>query len=117
MIENPKNVIMPQPKIASADDKSVESVAIAGASAIQRLIAQRDSYYTRLSEQERKFELVKADNEDLRRRLALVRESYVGAARSILAQLEQLDRTTQEVMGRGSRRSDTANVVPYRPPL
>ena len=113
MIENPTNIVMSQSQAhgVAFPDQSVESIAVAGATAIQCLITQRNSYFNRMNDQERELVALNADNEELRRRIALIREHYVGVARSILAQLEQLDQTTREALGRTLFRDDAANVV------
>ena len=64
-----------------------------------------------MNDQERELVTLNADNEELRRRIASIRKNYVGVARSILAQLEQLDQTTREALGRTLPRDDAANVV------
>jgi hypothetical protein len=113
MIENPTNIVMSKSQThgVPSPDQSVESIAVAGAAAIQYLITQRNGYYNRMNDQERELVTLNADNEDLRRRIALIRETYVGVARSILAQLEQLDQITREALGRTLPRDDAANVV------
>ena len=113
MIENPTNIVMSKSQTLgdASPDQSVESIAVAGAAAIQCLITQRNGYYNRMNDQERELVTLNADNEELRRRIASIRENYVGVARSILAQLEQLDQTTREALGRTLPRDDAANVV------
>jgi hypothetical protein len=112
MIENPTNILMSksQTQGMASTDQSVESIAVAGAAAIQCLITQRNGYFNRMNDQEAELVTVNADNNELRRRIALIRENYVGVARSILAQLEQLDQITREALGRTLPR-DAANVV------
>ena len=113
MIENPTNIVMSkaQTRDVASPDQSVESIAVAGAAAIQSLIIQRNGYFNRMNDQERELVTLNADNEELRRRIALIRENYVGVARSILAQLEQLDQITREALRGTLPRDDAANVV------
>ena len=113
MIENPTNIVMSKSQTLgeASPDQSVESIAVAGAAAIQSLITQRNGYFNRMNDQERKLTTLNADNEDLRRHIALIRENYVGVARSILAQLEQLDQITREALRGTLPQDDPANVV------
>jgi hypothetical protein len=113
MIENPTNILMSKSQAhgVALSDQSVESIALAGAAAIQSLIAQRNGYFNRMNDQERELAKLNADNGELRRRIALIRENYVGVARSILAQLEQLDQITREALSSTLPRDDAANVV------
>jgi hypothetical protein len=112
MIENPINSAIPQSSQGDIpNNQTLESVALAGAAAIQRLIAERNTYYQRVTNQERDLVALRAVNEDLRRRIVMIRERYVGVGRAILAQLEQLDQTTREAMGVRSGQSHDANVL------
>ena len=113
MIENPTNIVAPK-SVTQGDvspDQTLEAVALAGAAAIQRLIAERDSYYQRMSNQQRDLVALRAINEDLQHRIALIRERYVGVGRIILAQLEQFDQATREAMSPRSAPSNDANVL------
>jgi len=76
----------------------VESVALAGAAAIQRLIADRDSLRNCANAQQRDLVALSAINEDLRRRVALIRRHYVELGTRILTQLEQFDQATRDAM-------------------
>jgi hypothetical protein len=76
----------------------MESVALAGAAAIQRLIADRDSLRNCANAQERDLVALSAINEDLRRRIALIRHHYVELGTRILTQLEQFDQATRDAM-------------------
>lgn len=101
MIEGLSKVLTPKPKgeVYEGDtDDTVERVAIAGANAIQRLIADRDSFRNRTNAQQQDLVALSAINKELRGRLALVRHHYVELATSIIAQLEQFDRATREAM-------------------
>lgn len=96
MIEDPTNFAAPaaSPQDGALPDQTLEAVALAGASAIQRLIAERNTYCNRMSDQQRDLLVLRAINEDIRHRIVLIRQRYVGASKNILAQLEQLDKTT-----------------------
>jgi hypothetical protein len=99
MIEGLTNVLIQKSKAQASEgesDKTVESVALAGAAAIQRLIAERDSLRDCANAQQRDLVALSAINEGLRRRIALVRHQYVEFARKILAQLEQFDEVIRD---------------------
>lgn len=99
MIEGLINVMTPKPQGASADesDATLEKVALAGAAAIQRIIAERDELRNRANTQQRELVALSAINEDLRRRIALIRHHYVELGTRILAQLEQFDQAFRDV--------------------
>lgn len=76
----------------------MESVAIAGAAAIQRLIADRENLRNRANAQQRELVALSASNEELRRRVALIRHHYIELGTRILTQLEQFDQATRDAM-------------------
>jgi predicted nucleic acid-binding Zn-ribbon protein len=100
MIEGLINVMTPRPQGISADesDANLEKVALAGAAAIQRIVADRDELRNRSNVQQRELVALSAINEDLRRRIALIRHHYVELGTRILAQLEQFDQAFREAM-------------------
>ena len=101
MIEGLIDVIIPKPQARASEaesNESVESVALAGAAAIQRLIANRDSLRNCANAQQRDLVALSAINEDLRRRVALIRLQYIELGTRILTQLEQFDQTTRDAM-------------------
>ena len=113
MIEGPRNATMVKPEAQAAElasDQAVET-ALAGAAAIQRLVAERNGLRSRLNAQEHELMGLRASNEDLRRRLVLVHQHYVDLAKKIVGQLEQFDMTIREGVEphEGQRRED---VVP-----
>ena len=79
-------------------DDSLESIAIAGASAIQRLIADRDNLRNYVSTQQRDLIALTATNEELRRRIASIRHHYFELGTRVLSQLEQFDQATRDLM-------------------
>jgi hypothetical protein len=109
MIDGLKNVISPKDVADSqvADD-SLESIAVAGASAIQRLIADRNSLRNYLNTQQRDLIALTAINEELRRRIASIRHHYIELGTRILTQLEQFDQATRDLMQ--DKRPNTVNV-------
>jgi len=92
--------LMTAPKASSADesDANLERAAIAGAAAIERIIADRDDLRNRATTQQRELAALSAINEDLRRRILLIRHYYLELGTKILGQLEQFDEEFREVM-------------------
>ena len=71
-------------------------MALAGAEAIQRIIVDRNNLRSCASLQQRDLAALNAINQELRRRLGLIRHHYVELATRILTQLEQFDQATRE---------------------
>ena len=95
-------------------EPSVEHIALAGAAAIERLIADRDRLRNAAGVREREMHALRAMNEDLRRRLLLLRQHYVEVATKVLSELERLDKATREAIGdmRGAQqRSEDSNLI------
>jgi hypothetical protein len=91
------NVMTPK-AIGDESDANLERAAMAGAAAIERIIADRDDLRHRATTQQRELVALSAINEDLRRRIALIRHHYVELGTKILGQLEQFDEAFREVM-------------------
>jgi hypothetical protein len=88
VIEEWRNAVTTKPEARAAQlatDQAVESAALAGAVAIQRLIAERDSLRNRASTQERELMTLRATNEDFRRNILLIRQRYIEFATTFLA--------------------------------
>jgi hypothetical protein len=103
MIEGLKGASATKPNDLSAtarSDQTVESVAIAGATAIQHLITERDGLRGRARVQEDELIGLRAANEDLRRHLTLIRDHYVGLATEVVTELSQIDRLFQVALQR-----------------
>jgi gluconate kinase len=101
MIEGLTNVMTPKTQAQASEgefDEAMESVAIAGAAAIQRVIADRDNLRNRANAQQRELVALSASNEELRRRVALIRHHYIELGTRILTQLEQFDQATRDAM-------------------
>lgn len=99
MIDGLKNVMSPKDALRiDMMDESLESIAIAGASAIQRLIADRDNLRNYVSTQQRDLIALTATNEELRRRIVSIRHHYIELGTRILSQLEQFDQATRDLM-------------------
>ena len=80
------------------DDNTLERVAIAGATAIQHIIAERNDLRNRTHVQRQELVALRAINEELRGRIALVHGGYSELAKAIIAQLEKFDRATRGAM-------------------
>ena len=101
MIETLRHIITSKPQAQLSEgvsEETIESVALAGAAAIQRLIADRDTLRDRVNTQQRELVTLSAANEELRCRLGLIRQQYLELGSRILAQLEQFDRVTREAI-------------------
>ena len=103
MIEGLISVVTPTgtpagqaPASEQAADETIDSVALAGAEAIQRIIVDRNNLRSCASLQQRDLAALNAINQELRRRLGLIRHHYVELATRILTQLEQFDQATRE---------------------
>ncbi|MGD2024503.1 MAG: hypothetical protein PVJ46_03480 [Methyloceanibacter sp.] len=72
-------------------DQAVESAALAGAAAIQKLVTERNELRTRLGAQEQETAAYRALNNELRHRLLLVHQTYVEMAKSVVGDLERFD--------------------------
>ena len=77
-----------------ATDETLDSVALAGAEAIQRIINDRNTLRSCTTAQQRDLATLNSINQELRRRLGLIRHHYVELATRILTQLEQFDQAT-----------------------
>ena len=116
MIDTLRQIITPKPQAQSSEpqpDETIESIAIAGAAAIQHLIADRDNLRDCVDAQLRDLAALSAANEELRRRLGLVRQQYLELGHRILAQLEQFDRVTREAIqdNQAQAPQDEANLI------
>jgi hypothetical protein len=84
------------PAAEFSSNQAMENAALAGAAAIQRLVAECKHLRTRLSPQETELVRLRGANEGLRRRYALLHQRYVELAKKILSQLEQFDGAIRE---------------------
>jgi hypothetical protein len=108
MIEGLTNVMIPKVVGTQESDHDLEKVALLGAAAIQRLIADRDDLRNRTTTQQRELVALSAINEDLRRRIALIRHHYVELGTKILAQLEQFDEAFREASRENQEKVDSS---------
>ncbi len=99
MIEEARNTALAEaeaPAAEFASNQAMETAALAGAAAIQRLVAECNGLRTRLSLQEAELVRLRGANESVRRRFALLHQRYVELAKKILGQLEQFDGALRE---------------------
>ena len=84
---------------AAASDEDLERTALAGATAIQQLISDRDHLRNLTNAQQRELVGLRARNDDFRRRLLMVRQSYLELATEMLGQFERFDGALSEALG------------------
>jgi hypothetical protein len=84
-----------------ASDQAIENAALAGAAAVQRLVAERNNLRNRLAAQQRELAAMRAFNEELRRRFMVLHQRYVDVAKRVVGELEQFDGTIREVVQEG----------------
>ena len=93
MIDGQPNLV--HPSEAAKEEQTLEAIAVAGASAIQRLISERDHLRIRVNAQQGDLVHLTAANVDLRRCVISIRQHYIELATKVLAQLEQFDHATR----------------------
>jgi hypothetical protein len=103
MIDGRTNIVHPSEETKA--EHTLESLAIAGASAIQRLISERDDLRVRVNTQEGDLAHLTAANMELRRCIISIRQHYIELATKVLAQLEQFDHATRDLMQERQNRS------------
>ena len=97
-VPGPNGVAPPQTQSMDfATDQAVENAAMAGAAAIQKLVAERNELRNRMAAQEHEISAYRAVNTDLRRRLVLVHRHYVELAKKVVGDLEGLDGKIREI--------------------
>ena len=108
MIETPQRIITAnrQAHASEGSDETMESIALAGAAAIQRLIADRNNLRNCISAQQQDLIALSTANQELLGRLRLFRRLYLEFGTRILAQLEQFDKLTRDAI------EDTRAVAP-----
>jgi len=97
-------------------EQTLENIAIAGASAIQRLISERNNLRTRVNMQQVDLVSLRTANVDLRQCVISIRHHYIELATRVLAQLEEFDQATRDLMQERQEssfggRDDDANLV------
>ena len=78
--------------VAQAEsDEELETAAVAGAAAVQRLIADRNNLRSQLAAS-------RAAQEELRQRLARLHQRYIELAKRVVAQLHHFDSTMRDAL-------------------
>jgi hypothetical protein len=103
MIDGRTNIVHPSEQTKA--EHTLESLAIAGASAVQRLISERDDLRVRVNKQEGDLAHLIAANMELHRCIISIRQHYIELATKVLAQLEQLDDATRDMIQERQNRS------------
>ena len=103
MIDGRPNIVHPSEETKA--EQTLESLAIEGASAIQRLISERDDLRVRVNTQEGDLAHLTAANIELRRCVISIRQHYIELATKVLAQLEQFDHETRDMIQERQNRS------------
>jgi len=98
MIDGLTNVLHPEDRAKWDAEQTLESIAIAGASAIQRLISERDNLRVRVNTQQGELANLTAANVELRRCMLSIRRHYIELATKILTQLEQYDQIGRDLI-------------------
>jgi hypothetical protein len=114
MIDGRTSII--HPSEAAKEEYGLESIAVAGASAIQRLISERDDLRVRANMQHGDLVQLTAANVELRRCIISIRQHYIELATKVLSQLEQFDHATRDITQERQtrsveRRDEDANLV------
>lgn len=84
--------------VQTESDQELETAAVAGAAAVQRLIADRNNLRNRLALHERELAASRAAQEDLHRGLGLWHQRYIELARRVVSELEQFDVAFREAL-------------------
>ena len=86
--------------------KDLENAVLDGTAAIHCLTHERDHLRRRVELQERELVSLRATNDDLRRQLMTIGESYMKFAASCISQLETISLAMQGVENRNSALTD-----------
>jgi len=79
-------------------DEGLERSAVAGAAAIEKLIADRNNLRNLLATHERELAASRAAQEDLKRQLGILHQRYIELGKRVVAQLQQFDGAMREAM-------------------
>lgn len=86
-------------------DEELETAAVAGAAAVQRLIADRNNLRNQLA-------AARAAQEELRQRLATQHQRYIELAKKIVAQLHQFDSTMRDAVRESTEATNHQGSMP-----
>jgi hypothetical protein len=99
----------------NGSDAELEATAVAGAVAVQKLIVDRNSLRDQLAASQ-------CAQEELRRRLGMLHQRYIGLAKTVVSNLQHFDHTMREAMeekpnGAEPQRQFDNNGLPVEPQL
>ena len=92
MTEGPSHIV------PIKSDEDLERSAVAGAAAVERLIADRNNLRSLLAAHERELAASRAAEEDLKRQLGMLHQRYLELAKRVVSQLQQFDCTMREAI-------------------
>jgi hypothetical protein len=99
--------------VAIESDDELERSAVAGAAAIERLIADRNNLRNLLAAHERELAVSRAAQQDLKRQLGMLHQRYIELAKRVVSQLQQFDGAMREAM---AERTEANNAEAPRAP-
>ena len=79
-------------------DEGLERSAVAGAAAVEKLIADRNNLRNLLATHERELAASRAAQEDLKRQLGILHQRYIELGKRVVAQLQQFDGAMREAI-------------------
>jgi hypothetical protein len=88
----------PKTQIGQPDLQDVERLALAASEAIQRLIAERHELLGRAGAQERELMRLRVANDELRRQITLICDSYMRLTTDFFTQLQHVDQSIRKVI-------------------
>jgi hypothetical protein len=103
MIDERTHIV--QPSEGAKEKRTLETIALTGASAIRRIISERDDLRVRVKTQQGDLVHLNAANVELRRCVMSIRQHYLELASKVLAQLEEFDQSTRDLVQERQGRS------------
>jgi len=95
--------------------QTVEQAALAGAAAIQRIIAERDKLRGLTQSQQSEIARLHAANDDSRRRVLEIRQHYLELATEVLSRFEKFDAALRKAMDQTNGRPSPRAAVSSPP--
>jgi hypothetical protein len=89
--------------LAGLSDRALEDAAMASVAVIERLVAERATFRNHANYQNREMMALRVMNDELRRRVNLIRDHYLELGSQILKQLEQFDQEYREALHKAER--------------
>jgi hypothetical protein len=89
----------PEAKIGQLHaDRDIERLALAAADALQHLVAERHVFRSHAGAKERELMRLRATNEELRRQITLICDSYMRLTTDFFTQLQHVDGAIRKVV-------------------